>query len=101
MNTFELMPTDSRKSFYHKAIVTERGDGAAVLRSYETEVCMIDAAGNFRRLWSGESATTMRHVNSFLYYYGISGGGIAWWRQQPVEEFNWIAFYIGDPKNAA
>ena len=84
MKRFELMPTDRRKSFYNKAIVTEREDGSAVLTSYITDVCMIDSNGNFRRMWSGESATTMRHVNAFLHLYGLPGGGLAWWRAQPI-----------------
>ena len=95
MKTINLAPIDGRKSFYGKAKVTERADGAAVLKSYETDVCMIDADGRFHRFWDGESATTMRHVNAFLDYYGISGGGVAWWRMQPVEHFDWIAFYLG------
>lgn len=33
----------------------------------------------------GYSATTMRHVNSFLSFYDMNGGGKAWWDTQPVE----------------
>ncbi len=95
MTTFNLYPIDSRKSFYGKAKVYQRDDGSAVLKSYDTDVCMIDAHGVFHRFWSGESATTTRHINSFLAYYGIDGGGISWWRKQPVEAFNWIEFFIG------
>lgn len=36
-------------------------------------------------MWGGYSATTMRHVNSFLSFYDINGGGKAWWDMQPVE----------------
>lgn len=100
MKTYNLAPIDGRKSFYGKAKVTERDDGAAVLKSYDTDVCMIDAAGNFHRFWSGESATTTRHVNAFLDYFGIPGGGVSWWRNQPVERFDWIAFFIGKPVKA-
>lgn len=84
---FDLIPNDGRKSFYHKAVVTE-ANGAAVLRSYNTEVCEIDAAGVFHRYWSGYSVTTMRHVNAFLDLYGVPGGGKAWWDAQPVERRN-------------
>jgi hypothetical protein len=100
MNVFELSPVDGRKSFYGKAKVTERDDGAAVLKSYDTDVCSVDADGTFHRFWSGESATTMRHVKAFLDYYSISGGGVSWWRNQPVERFDWIAFFIGKPVKA-
>lgn len=84
MKTFDLCPNDGRKSFYNKAKVTEFDDGRAVLRSYNTDVCEV-RNGVFRRLWSGESATTMRHVNAFCDLYGIDGGGVAWWREQPIK----------------
>lgn len=97
MKSFELYPIDGRKSFYGKARVFENDHGAAILKSYDTDVCMIDARGEFHRLWSGESATTMRHVSAFLYHYGIDGGGVAWWRRQTVENFNFVSFYFGKP----
>ena len=72
------------KSFYGKAVVTEYDNGEKVLQSYQTDVCKITAEGAFVRLWDGESVTTMRHVNSFLCFYGLPGGGVAWWRDQGV-----------------
>lgn len=95
LKKYELQPIfDSRKSFYGKAKV-EENRGARLLRSYDTDVCMIDADGVFHRLWSGYSATTMRHVNEFLAQQGHDGGGAAWWRKQPVERFSWVDFYAG------
>ena len=79
----ELCPNDGRKSFYHKAVVIERENGDRELQSYNTIVCRVHN-GNFERLWNGYSATTMRHVNSFLDYCGIPGGGKAWWDEQKV-----------------
>jgi len=32
------------------------------------------------------SATTMRHVNSFIYFYGVPGGGKKWWDALEVRE---------------
>ena len=81
---FDLPCLDSRKSFYGKAKVFVLKTGEIILQSYTTPVCMIDKNGNFLRLWDGESITTMRHVNSFLDFYGLPGGGVAWWRQQEV-----------------
>ena len=79
---YELPCFDGRKSFYGKAYITESG-GNIILTSYQTDVCgIID--GEFVRFWSGESVTTTRHVNSFLRLFGIDGGGLAWWRKQPV-----------------
>lgn len=80
---FEL-PCYDRKSFYGKAKVMETENGEKVLLSYNTPVCKIDKNGAFCRLWSGESVTTMRHVNSFLRFYNMAGGGVKWWREQAI-----------------
>jgi len=88
MKKYELSPmgNDHAKSFYGKAIIIENESGEKVLQSYETEVCKINNNGKFARLWDGYSATTMRHVNSFLDFVGIEGGGKAWWDAQPVSQ---------------
>ena len=65
---------DRAKSFYGKAKVIEMDNGEKVLQSYNTFVCRITAAGRFVRMWGGYSATTMRHVNSFLLFYDMNGG---------------------------
>lgn len=83
---FDLPCMDDRKSFYGKARVTEEPNGEKILQSYNTDVCKITASGEFVRLWSGESATTVRHINSFLRFYGLLGGGVAWWRSQEVAQ---------------
>lgn len=79
--------SDRAKSFYGKAKIIEMENGEKVLQSYNTFVCRITAAGQFVRMWGGYSATTMRHVNSFLSFYNMSGGGKSWWNMQPVEKF--------------
>ena len=96
MNTtkiYNLPCFDSRKSFYGKAKVIETEDGEKLLQSYNTIVCKVSSCIGFRfthfiRMWSGESMTTMRHINSFLLFVGITSevGGIHWWRKQPVSE---------------
>jgi hypothetical protein len=78
MKMFELKPINGRKSFYGKALVIEQDNGDIELRSYETIVGRI-RNGRFERLWSGYSATTMNHINSFVDAFGINGGGKAWW----------------------
>jgi len=85
---WDLPCYDSRKSFYGKAQVLEDENGNAFLRSYDTIVAYIDPAGYFHRLWSGYSATTQRHINSFMYEYGISPHmrNKAAWDRMPVEE---------------
>lgn len=78
--------SDRAKSFYGKAKIIETENGEKVLQSYNTFVCRITAAGRFVRMWGGYSATTMRHVNSFLSFYDMNGGGKLWWNMQPVEK---------------
>lgn len=85
MKIYDLIPTDGRKSFYGKAKVIEK-DGETLLQSYDTTVCKIDKSGEFVRMWSGYSVTTMRHINTFIEMFGIPGGGKSWWDALPVEE---------------
>lgn len=80
---YELLPNTRQKSFYGKAKVIEK-DENKLLQSYNTIVCGIDNNGNFCRYWAGESATTMKHVNSFLDLFSVAGGGVHWWRQQAI-----------------
>ena len=86
MKTFELKPTNGRKSFYGKAAVTEKDNGDIELRSYNTIVARI-RNGKFERLWDGYSATTMNYVNSFIDTFGIDGGGKAWWTSLVVYNY--------------
>lgn len=84
-----VMGYDRAKSFYGKANVIEKDNGEKVLQSYNTEVCKIGSNGEFVRLWDGYSVTTMRHVNSFLSFFGIPGGvkrgGIVnQWKNPPI-----------------
>lgn len=76
-----------RKSFYGKMKVIER-DREKLLQSYNTIVCKLDSCGNFKRLWSGWSATTQRHVNAFVDYYGMPelGGKSAWEKMEVVKQ---------------
>lgn len=83
MKIFTINPTDGRKSFYNKAAVIDHENGIFELKSYNTIVARINN-GKFERLWNGYSATTMRHINSFIDYFGISGGGKAWWNSLEV-----------------
>lgn len=87
VNAWELEPTDSHASFYGKAYFLAMSDGSCVLRSYQTNVAYIDAAGAFHRLWYGYSATTMRHINAFVTtHVGTHDGGKQWWESLPVED---------------
>ena len=94
--TYELKPIHTnQKSFYGKAIVTvSHYNGAVtrlVLESYGTEVAMvrIDKCGlaYVRRLWSGYSATTMRHVNEFIMQAGFPKLSACAWRDMQLGKF--------------
>lgn len=84
MEIYNQKPMDSHKSFYGKARVKVLDDGSKVLYSYGTPVCKLSVSGRVFRMWGGYSATTMRHVNSFLEDNGAEGGGKAWWDRQEV-----------------
>lgn len=84
MRQFYLVPT-RQKSYYGKAVVIERLNGIICLRSYDTIVCYIGLDGRFVRTWGGYSATTMKHINDFIDFYNINGGGKKWWLSLPVE----------------
>lgn len=62
----DLIPIDGRKSFYHKAQVTVGGDGTRYLWSYGTLICSMDVDGTIHKHWSGWTATTGRHIKSFV-----------------------------------
>lgn len=79
MKMYDLPTMDNRKSFYGKAKVIEKDNGEKVLQSYNTQVCKITASGEFVKMWDGYSVTTMRHINSFLQFFDIPGGGKSWW----------------------
>lgn len=90
---FELPPTDGHKSYYRKAWVTEYTNGDRELTSYNTVVCKIDADGHFIRYWGGYSATTQRHVNSFLDFYSMPRElrGKSAWDRLPVESQSMVS----------
>lgn len=85
---FPLEPApavDRRKSYYGKAHVWIFRPGVVVLLSYGKMVFHVDFNRCIMcRMWDGYSATTQRHVNSFLRRFRIPGGGKAWWDALPV-----------------
>lgn len=65
---FELKPTDSHKSFYGKCYCLMQ-DSEIVLYSYNVKIMVYSTIDKtLRRCWFGFSATTQRHINSFLQY---------------------------------
>lgn len=76
-----LVPNDSHKSFYGKAVLDDQGD-YIILYSYDTPVVQYDkSAGIFYIMPNGEfapdgkySATTTRHIRAFAAQLGINVG---------------------------
>ena len=76
----ELLPMDGHKSFNGRCKVIETRSRVYLL-SYTTIVCYWDNNTNkFGKLWNDYSATTMRHINSFMVWLGFpSCSGKRWW----------------------
>ena len=78
---YDLKPQyDSRKSFYGKAWVDDKGNGTKVLYSYRTPVVRIED-GKVTLLRKGylgwsSSPTTLRHVKDFLKQNGFEAGSV-------------------------
>ena len=70
MKTFDLTPTNGRKSFGNKAKVIVQ-DNVSTLISYNTEVASYDHLKNKAVLNGYFSPTTMQHQNAFLEFYGF------------------------------
>lgn len=70
METFNLNPVNSRKSFYGKCRV-EVENNVATLISYTTKVASYDMLNNKMVVNGYYSPTTATHINSFLSYYGF------------------------------
>lgn len=77
---YDLPCYDGRKSFYGKAKVIE-DDKRISLKSYNTIVCYIDKQSKkLGKLFDSYSATTMRHINSFMQSNGYPQyKGKKWW----------------------
>ena len=65
MKTYELKPTDGRKSFYGKAVVMVEDNGTETLFSYNTPIINRLVSGELVKLWDGWTATTGRHIKAF------------------------------------
>ena len=79
----ELVPVDFHKSFYGKAIQIQKGR-TYYLKSYNTIVCAVTPSGKVKRYWNGWSATTARHVDSFLVAHGLPKMNKATWQALPL-----------------
>lgn len=76
----------TQQSFYGKAKVIVIDD-VVYLKSYDTIVGFIKD-GEFCRTWDQYSATTMKHIQAFLYKFDLPCGGKSWWNGLPVTEMD-------------
>ena len=70
METFYLVPVNSRKSFYGKCKVIKDSNISSLI-SYTTTVARYFHDTNKMEVYGYFSATTATHINSFLKYYGF------------------------------
>lgn len=70
METFELTPINSRKSFYGKAKVKTENNISQLI-SYSTVVAEYNHETNKMTVNGWYSATTANHINAFLDFYGF------------------------------
>ena len=92
---YELHPHNTNQSsFYGKANVKVYIDGANIrhiLTSYDTDVLAVyvsaGAVTHIERIWTGYSATTMRHVNELLMQQGFPKLSGHAWRSMEVGKF--------------
>lgn len=55
----------------NRALVIET-EAERILQSYDTLICSVDKeTGKVKKLWSGYSVTTLKHINDFLSAYGF------------------------------
>jgi len=72
MVKYELTPNyNSRKSFYQKAMIEEKGTNKICLYSYNTLVAEIDKENKKAIVYTTYSQTTLRHIKEFLKQNGL------------------------------
>ena len=73
MKTFELIPTNGRKSFHRKCIVIETPEGHKYLRSYNTIVAVFTKEGTFEITAKERdlSKTTLTHIKEFQIFCNV------------------------------
>lgn len=87
----ELVPCDSRQSFYGKAKMYKDKKGNYWLISYNTLIAVFTADRVMHRLWKGWSLTSGRHFASFCDYVRLmsyTDANKKYWDSLPVENPN-------------
>ena len=77
---------DARKSFYGKASLCYTPDGDRVLCSYTTFICSVSPDLKLTKLDPTATATTRRHIRSFLTYLGLPALTSREWDALPLHK---------------
>ena len=70
LKVYDLQPIN-QKSFYGKARILDNGKQKTLV-SYDTVICSFTNDGIFIPFWIDYSATTMKHINAFMYSIGLN-----------------------------
>lgn len=85
------IPAIGQKSFYGKAKFIPCSNGFVGCLSYDTIVCIYNPeTGEFYKTWNDWSATTSKHIHSFMRYFGMSGFNKKDWLNLEYTFFDWL-----------
>ena len=89
--SFADIPAYNQKSFYGKAKFITYNNGFIGCLSYDTIVCIYNPdTGEFYKTWSAWSATTSKHIDSFMRYFNMRGFSKKDWLNLEYFYFNWL-----------
>lgn len=88
---FYDIPAVGQKSFYGKAKFVMYNNGFVGCLSYDTIVCVYNPiTGEFYKTWNDWSATTSKHIHSFMIYFGMRGFNKKEWLDLEYTYFKWL-----------
>ena len=90
------IPAIGQKSFYGKAKFVKYKNGFIGCLSYDTIVCIYNPnTGEFYKTWNNWSATTAKHINSFLAMFGLPKLTKKQWFELPIKDKSKQVYTVG------
>ena len=86
------LKADKQKSYYGKATVIELSN-VKYLKSYDTIVCYL-VNNTLYKSWNDYSATTMKHINSFLKANNMDTLSKKEWESVPFKQISSAQYKI-------
>ena len=86
LRTYELPCYDSRKSFYGKARCVWQVNKGTTLHSYSTDICTVTDDGCLIKHDPVATATTRRHIRSFLQHMNLPVLDNRAWDKLPLHQ---------------